>query len=97
MRVIAKRTLVEFYEQYPDSKGPLESWYKEALQATWLKPQDVKNKYKTTSFVGNNRVVFNIGGNKYRLIVKIEYKIGIVFIRFIGTHKDYDSIDAGVV
>ncbi|MES0490929.1 MAG: type II toxin-antitoxin system HigB family toxin [Leptospirales bacterium] len=97
MRVIAKRTLVEFYRIYPDSRGPLEAWYQEASKAIWQKPQDVKDKYKTASIVGNNRIVFNIGGNKYRLIVKIEYKIGIVYIRFVGTHKGYDKIKVGEV
>jgi len=95
MRVIAKKTLKDFYENplYSDSKSSLEAWYKEALKANWNNPNQIKEQYSSTSVVGNNRIVFNIHGNKYRLIVKINYDAKIVFIRFIGTHKQYDSID----
>jgi len=96
MRVIAKKTLKDFYENslYSDSKSSLEAWYKEALKASWNNPNQIKEQYSSASVVGNNRIVFNIHGNKYRLIVKINYDAKIVFIRFIGTHKQYDSIDA---
>lgn len=96
MRVIAKKTLKDFYENllYSDSKSSLEAWYKEALKANWNNPNQIKEQYSSASVVGNNRIVFNIHGNKYRLIVKINYDAKIVFIRFIGTHKQYDSIDA---
>lgn len=96
MRIIAKKTIKEFYEQtiYSDSKSSLEAWYKEVLKANWDNPNKIKEQYSSASIVGNNRVVFNIHGNKYRLIVKINYDAKIVFIRFIGTHEQYDKIDA---
>ena len=96
MRVISKKTLKEFYEPplYSDSKDSLESWYKEVVGANWLNPNEIKAQYTNASTVGNNRVVFNIHGNKYRLIVKINYPAKIVFIRFIGTDNEYDKVDA---
>jgi len=97
MRIIARRTLRQFHDKYPDSKGPLDSWYHEVKKIKWFKPQDIKNKYKNASIVANNRVVFNIGGNKYRLVVKVDYKASIVLIRFVGTHKEYDKIKAGEI
>ncbi len=94
MRVISKRTLREFYEQakYKDSKASIEAWYSEVTKASWQNPNEIKAKYKSASIVGDNKVVFNIAGNKYRLIVKINYPAQIVFIKFIGTHKEYDKI-----
>ena len=94
MRIISKRTLKEFYEQssYLDSKSALESWHHEVLRVVWNNPNEIKTQYKSASIVGDNKVVFNISGNKYRLIVKINYMAGIVFIKFIGTHKQYDKI-----
>ena len=96
MRVISKKKLKEFYENtlYKDSKDSLEAWYNEALKANWNNPNDVKAKYTNASVVGNNRIVFNIHGNKYRLIVKINYPAKIVFVRFVGTHEQYDDVDA---
>jgi len=96
MRIISKKTLKDFYElkQYMDSKNSLESWYQEVLKADWNNPNKVKKQFGNASVVGDNRVVFNIHGNKYRLIVKINYFVKIIFIRFIGTHKQYDSINA---
>ena len=96
MRIISKKQLKEFYENplYSDSKNSLESWYKEVLKTNWKNPNEIKEQYKSASIVGNNRVVFNIHGNKYRLIIAINYPAQIVFIRFIGTHKQYDAIDA---
>lgn len=96
MRIIAKRTLVEYWEKNPnniDAKGQLEAWYKEVKLAIWHTPSDVKEKYRNASIIKKNRVVFNICGNKYRLVVKINYAAQIVFIRFIGTHKEYDIIN----
>jgi len=94
MRVIAKSTLRAFYEQpnYQDSKSALEAWHHEVLKANCSNPNEIKIRYKSASIVGDNRVVFNICGNKYRLIVKINYFAGIVYIKFIGTHKQYDKI-----
>jgi len=94
MRIIAKSTLKAFYEihSYKDSKSSLEAWHHEVLKANWNSPNEIKEQYKSASIVGDNKVVFNIAGNKYRLIVKINYNAGIVFIKFIGTHKQYDKI-----
>jgi mRNA interferase HigB len=99
MRVIAKSTLKRFWEQpaYNEARGPLESWYEETVKANWLSPQAVKNQYGNASICGNNRVVFNIGGNKYRLVVEIQYRAGIVWVKFIGTHAQYDKINVETV
>jgi len=97
MRVISKRTLREFWQSspsYKDAKLSLEAWHEEALKAIWKTPQEIKMKFRSASILKNNRVVFNIAGNKYRLIVSIDYKRQACFIRFIGTHKHYDEIDA---
>ena len=94
VRIIARRPLRDFSIKHPGSKIAVESWYAEAIKADWKSPSDIKRKYRSASFLQNNRVVFNIGGNKYRLIVKIRYDLGIVFVRFIGTHAEYDRIDA---
>jgi len=96
MRIISKKILKEFYEdsRYRDSKSSLEAWHSEVLKASWNSPNEIKIKYRSASIVGDNRVVFNICGNKYRLIVKINYYAKIVFIRFMGTHREYDKIDA---
>lgn len=100
MRIIAKRTLREFWEsasQYVDSEEPLKAWYREAKQANWQTPADVKAQYCNASILKNSRTVFNIAGNKYRLVVEINYSIQIIFIRFIGTHQDYDKIDVEII
>jgi len=95
MRIISKKTLKEFYEQnlYKDSKNSLEAWHQEVLKDSWNNPNEVKKQFGNASVVGDNRIVFNIHGNKYRLIVKINYFAQIMFIRFIGTHKQYDNIN----
>jgi mRNA interferase HigB len=92
MRVIAKRTLREFWLRYPDAEEPLLAWYREVEKEDWSKPSEVKDKYRSASFVGD-RVVFNIKGNDYRLVVKINYPYRVVYVRFVGTHKEYDEID----
>lgn len=99
MRVIARKTLREFWTQkgHGDTKGPLEAWHDEACAASWKTPQDIKNVYASASFVGGNRVVFNIGGNKYRLVVEVQYAAEIVWVKFLGTHAEYDEIDAATV
>ena len=91
--------LVEFYNNtaYQDSKPALEAWYDIAKLAKWTCPQDVKATFGNASIVGNNRVVFNIKGNDYRLIVAIAYKLQIVYVKFVGTHKEYDAVDAETV
>jgi mRNA interferase HigB len=95
VRVIARRTLREFWEQrgHGDAEQPLRAWFAEARRATWRTPSDVKAAYRNASFVGNDRVIFNIGGNKYRLVVALKYSAQIAFIRFVGTHAAYDKID----
>ena len=97
MRIIARRTLREFWEKHPNIRRSLEAWHADTKKADWQSPSDIKRIYRNASFVANNRVVFNIKGNQYRLIVSINYKHGIVYIRFIGTHSEYDKIDAATV
>jgi len=94
LRIIAKRTLREFWEDHADSEQYLKTWYETVKNSNWKSPNEVKMTYINASILKNNRVVFNIHGNKYRLIVKINYYAKIVFIRFIGTHKQYDKINA---
>jgi mRNA interferase HigB len=96
MRIIARSTLINFYTNplYRDSEKALEAWYYEARRAEWHSPADIKRKYGNASITGNDRVVFNICGNKYRLIVKFHYAVGVGYVRFIGTHEEYDAIDA---
>lgn len=94
MRVIAKKTLRDFWEKYPDSQEPLENWYYEAMKADWSTPQQIKDKFRNVSIIGDNRVVFNIKGNDYRLIAKINYPHRLIYIRFVGTHKQYDTVEA---
>lgn len=97
MRVIAKRSLREFWQHHSDAKGPLEAWHAEASKASWQTPQDVKEQFGSASILKAARVVFNIGGNKYRLIVSIDYGRRACFVKFIGTHKQYESINAETV
>lgn len=94
VRVIAKKTLREFWQKHSDCEQPLKAWYEEAVEARWETPTDIKENYPSASILHDNRVVFNIKGNRYRLVVKINYKYGIVWIRFVGTHSKYDETDA---
>lgn len=99
MRVIAKRALRAFWEnpEYADAEQPLKTWHSEARRADWKTPQEIKHQFRHASFLKGNRVVFNIAGNKYRLVVKVNYAYGIAYVRFVGTHKQYDAIDAEIV
>jgi len=99
MRVIAKSTLVGFWEKpgCADAKAALENWYSEVMKAEWRSPQAVKEQFGSASICGNNRVVFNIGGNKYRLVVEMQYRAGIAWVKFVGTHRQYDAIDVETV
>lgn len=97
MRVISVKTLKLFWEEHPDAESPLRAWYTEAKKATWKSPQDIKAAYRTASILRNNRVVFNIKGNTYRLVVAVKYEFQIVYIRFIGTHVAYGKIKADEV
>jgi mRNA interferase HigB len=97
MRVIAVSTLRAFWERYPDAEQPLKAWYEEATSASCSQPADIKVQYRSASVLKNRRVVFNIKGNDYRLIVAIAYKLQIVYVKFVGTHKEYDAVDAETV
>ena len=97
MRIIARKTLRTFWENHADSEQALQAWYHDVKQAILKTPSDIKAIYRNASFVGSHRVVFNIKGNKYRLIVMVAYKPGIVFIRFVGTHAEYNKIDATTI
>ncbi len=96
MRVLALSTLRNFWEEpdYEDSRGALNAWYREAKQAEWTSPVDIKAQYGNASILKGGRVVFNIAGNKYRLLVSINFATQTIFIKFIGTHSQYDKIDA---
>ena len=97
MRVISRKALREFWEKHPDSQQPLRAWYANVKRATWKTSADVKIAYRNASFVANNRVVFNIKGNHYRLVAAIDYKYSVIYIRFIGTHQEYDKIDVATI
>lgn len=96
MRIIALRALRAFWEiaDFADSEQALKSWYAIAKRADWASPQDVKDQFGNASVIGDNRIVFNIAGNKYRLVVKFNYPYRVGYIRFIGTHVQYDAVDA---
>ena len=99
MRVIAVAALRGFWENptHRDSEEPLRAWYDEATKAYWKRPADIKAHYRNASILKNRRVVFNIKGNDYRLVVAVSYKLQIAYVKFIGTHKAYDTIDAQTV
>lgn len=97
MRVIARKALREFWEKHKDVESALKSWYSEVEKSSWETPNSIKKDYPSASVLNNNRIVFNIKGNKYRLIVKINYEFKIVWIRFIGTHSEYDKVNANTV
>ena len=94
MRIICRRRLREFWERHADAREPLLAWYREVSREDWDTPLKVKEKYRSASIVGNNRVVFNIKGNHYRLVVKINYPGRVAYVRFVGTHAAYDAVDA---
>lgn len=97
MKVIAISALRSFWERHPAAEQPLKAWYDEARHASWRSPRDVKARYASASFVGRNRVVFNIKGNDYRLVVAVACRFQAVYIKFIGSHAEYDRIDAATV
>ena len=99
MRIIAFRTLRGFWEnpEYADSETSLRSWYYDAKKADWKNSNELKQQYKSASIVGEGRVVFNIKRNTYRLVVSIDYEFQVIFIRFIGTHEQYDKINAKTI
>jgi len=93
MRIIKPKTLRDFWEKHPEVEKPLQAWLEIAKLARWENPAEVQYDYKSASIVADNRVVFNIKGNHYRLVVKFHYNTKIGYIRFVGTHKEYDKID----
>lgn len=94
MRIIARSKIIEYYTKHSDTKTALEDWYKKTSNAEWHCFDDIKKTFRTVDSVGNQHYVFDIKGNNYRLIVVIKFTIGLVLIRFIGTHSEYDTIDA---
>ncbi len=90
-------TLRAFWQRHPDAEQPLNAWYEEATSATWTQPADIKARYRSASVLKNRRVVFNIKGNDYRLIVAIAYRLQIVYVKFVGTHQEYDAVDAETI
>jgi len=97
VRVYSRSTLKRFWEEHPDAEQALRAWFAEAKRAQWKSPSDIKALHRTASFVGGERVVFNIGGNKYRLVVAVSHARSTVFVRFVGTHRQYDRINARTV
>ena len=97
MRIISRRFLREFWETHPDSSIALQTWFHDVERATWNSPADIKAVFQNASIVANNRVVFNMKGNHYRLVVVVVYQHGVVYIRFVGTHEEYDRIDVTTI
>lgn len=95
MNVIAWKTLDKFIRKHTDAKGQISSWYHKIKAASWSGPQDIKNEYRSADFLKNNIVIFNIKGNSYRLVVKVSYKSKIVYIKWIGTHAEYERKSFG--
>jgi len=97
VRIISRKTLREFWEKHPDAQQPLQAWYFDVKHSRWKSPKEIKNICRNASFLVDNRVVFNIKGNKYRVVAAVQYDFGVVYIRFVGTHKEYDKIDAATI
>ena len=97
MRIIAKRTLRDFWKKHADSEQQLKAWYRETEKTEWENINDLKKDYPSASILKDNRIVFNIKGNNYRLVVKFSFEYQICWIRFVGTHPEYDKIDANTI
>src|SRR5262245_51160032 len=98
MQIVARRTLRLFWERHPQAEGPLRAWFAVVSKAHWGGPKDVKRQFGTTvDFVSDNRVIFDVGGNKFRLVANISYVFGRVLVKFVGTHAEYDRIDPRTV
>ena len=97
MRIIALSTLRVFWGKRPDAEIPLRAWYALASRADWKTPSDIKAAYRNASFTANKRVVFNIKGNDYRLVVAVHYDRGLMYVRFVGTHRQYERIDVEAI
>lgn len=94
MKIIAVKALRDFWEMHPAAEQPIKAWFDEVKRASWQGPADIKARYRNASFLHERRVVFNIKGNDYRLIVAVAYQIGVVYIKFLGTHAEYDKVNA---
>jgi mRNA interferase HigB len=97
MHVLSRKTLRDFWERVPEAEGALQAWFHEATAADWKTSAELRAKYGSASIISAERVVFNICGDKYRLVVRINYASGTIFIRFVGTHREYDRVDVGTV
>lgn len=97
MQIIAKKALKDFWARHNQAEAPLTAWYLAVSKADWTGPQDIRVMFGTADFVGDNRVIFDIGGNKYRLVVHVSYRFRRVLIKFVGAHKEYDKIDPETV
>jgi mRNA interferase HigB len=97
MQVISKRTLKQFWEKHPQAETPLKVWFVMVCKAEWSGPADVKAMFGSADFLGDSRVIFDIGGNKFRLVARIAYRFKRVMVKFVGTHKEYDEINPEVV
>lgn len=98
MRIFNRSTLQAFWTKYPDAEQPLRAWHREVERASWKSTADIRARYGSADFVANNRVIFNIRGNRYRLVVAVKYEPAFcVFVRFLGTHSEYDEIDAATI
>lgn len=97
MHVISVKKLRQFWELHADAKGPLRAWYEDAKRVDWKNPVHIESTYSNARPIPNNRVIFEIKGGNYRLVVAVRYRSGVVFIRFVGTHGEYDRIDAATI
>lgn len=97
MNIVAVKILREFWGKFPDSEQHLKAWVDEVRKASWTQPADIKETFRSASILKNRRTVFNIKGNDYRLVVSVAYRFQAVYVKFIGTHEQYDEIDAGAV
>ena len=95
--VLSRSTLAQFWKKHPDAKTSLKAWLSAMKGAQFASPNDLKRLFRTVDFVGNDRAIFNIGGNKYRVVIHAAYRFRRVLVKFIGTHKEYDRIDPGTV
>ena len=95
MRIMTRGRMIKFWRRHPAAEQPLKAWHAEVEGAAWKTPTDIRRRYAMADFVAGNRVIFNIGGNKYRLIVKVNYPAHVVFICFLGTHAEYDKCGCG--
>lgn len=93
MRIISRKPLLKFWEKHPDAEGPLKAWYQEVSKADWPTWADMKKRYPSADAIGNGRYIFNIKGNNYRLVVLINFESQIVFVKFLGTHSEYDRVN----